>query len=365
MNSALNPREIQARIRRGESIEDVARESGVPADQVEPFAGPVLAEREHQAAVALSSPVRRRGETGSLRTLRTVVADRLLSRGIDADAVQWDSWRDEDRSWTVVGRYQSGRTPHEALFRFDQRARFSTARNDEARWLIGETGRDHDPQPGDRRLGADPDAEPTVDLKDEMVLAKVTQDAAEMTVPLPRQHRQHPEPADASSPDEEQPGEVDPGRADEPAAAPDRVGDADYVDADLEEVDGVYDFVPGPPGGLDTLYDMLSSFNEDSVNIYEGLSTPPATEAESGQEPATERASDPAGDTPSREVEITVEAHEIIRTPAPSARPADDEPQQDPLLPGDTVPAPARKKSHKRAQVPSWDEIMFGAPRKK
>ncbi len=93
MDSALNPREIQSRIRAGESVDQVARAAGLPVEQVEAFATPVLAERRHQAASALASPVRRRGETGSHRALEVVVGDRLLSRGIDPDDVVWDAWR--------------------------------------------------------------------------------------------------------------------------------------------------------------------------------------------------------------------------------------------------------------------------------
>lgn len=57
-------------------------------------------------------------------------------------------------------------------------------------------------------------------------------------------------------------------------ADPDENGDT-YVDTELEQVDGVYDFVPSDTASLDSLYEMLQGFNEDSVNIYEGLDTLP------------------------------------------------------------------------------------------
>ena len=62
MKSALSPRDIQTRIRAGESLEDVGRIAGIPLDRVERFAAPVLAEREHIAArchVRLGPPARR------------------------------------------------------------------------------------------------------------------------------------------------------------------------------------------------------------------------------------------------------------------------------------------------------------------
>ncbi|ERK63851.1 PF11268 domain protein, partial [Propionibacterium acidifaciens F0233] len=52
MDSALTPREIQSRIRAGESPDDVARAAGVPVDGIEGYAAPVLAEREHMAEMA-------------------------------------------------------------------------------------------------------------------------------------------------------------------------------------------------------------------------------------------------------------------------------------------------------------------------
>src|SRR5215216_2719398 len=42
---ALSPRDIQARIRSGESADEVARIAGVPVDRVLRYAGPVLQER--------------------------------------------------------------------------------------------------------------------------------------------------------------------------------------------------------------------------------------------------------------------------------------------------------------------------------
>src|SRR5262245_35240972 len=42
---SLSPRDIQARIRAGESADDVARIAGVPVDRVLRYAGPVLQER--------------------------------------------------------------------------------------------------------------------------------------------------------------------------------------------------------------------------------------------------------------------------------------------------------------------------------
>ena len=52
-SSSLSPRDIQARIRSGETADDVARIAGVPVDRVLRYAGPVLQERAMLAHHAL------------------------------------------------------------------------------------------------------------------------------------------------------------------------------------------------------------------------------------------------------------------------------------------------------------------------
>ena len=156
MDSSLTPRDIQTRIRSGATLEDVTRVAGIPMDRVERFAAPVLAEREHVAATAMSSSVRRRGETSGHRSLRITVTERLLGRGIDIDTVAWDSYRLEDGRWAVTADYRSGEAGRHASFVYDAQARFSVAGNDEARWLLGEHSAAKGPQPGRRRPTALP-----------------------------------------------------------------------------------------------------------------------------------------------------------------------------------------------------------------
>lgn len=327
MESALTPREIQARIRSGESLAEVARVAGMTTDWVEPFAAPVIAEREYVAAQAQSHPVRRSGETIAHRNLGQVVADRLGSRGVELDSVNWDAWKIDGRRWQVRVEYESGKARREAIFGYDTGGRFSVAENDDARWLLGLHSASHGPQPGRRRR--EEDAEPTVGLNEDLALVRVVQ----------------PRVDEAADPEDTQP------------LPDDYVGedyDDAYTEAELTEVDGVYDLVPGHDSNLDVLYDMLSSFDEDSVQIYAGLIRPldgsPAV-------PVLDAVA-PADDEPEPEVEP--EQHPVTRLHP-------DEPEQLPLPPDEPTEqpaAPARGK-RKRAQVPSWDEIMFGSPKKR
>ncbi|SQD96318.1 MULTISPECIES: septation protein SepH [unclassified Parafrankia] len=99
--SALTPREIQARLRAGETAADVARAAGIPVERVERYEGPVLAERARvvQEARAALLPKDPGGVPG--RPLGEVVDARLLSVQDDPDTAQWDAWRRVDGIWLV------------------------------------------------------------------------------------------------------------------------------------------------------------------------------------------------------------------------------------------------------------------------
>jgi hypothetical protein len=332
MNTSLSPRDIQTRIRSGESLEDVTRLAGIPLDRVERFAAPVLAEREHIAAVAMSASVRRRGETSGHRSLRITVTERLVTRGVDIDTVRWDSYRLDDGRWAVTADYTSGADSRHACFTYDPRSRFSVAANDEARRLLGEqaTG----PQPVGRRPNAaapaGEDTEPTVDLSDELALVRATR-----------------EPASTRPRGDE---------ADEPTVAVPRM---------LRPVADL----PPQLGG--------DGFSEDSVRVYSGLSdatavpeTGPATGWEPAlvvnypvepsqqvdSEPPTEPEDPPVSPELPAEIPGTNEQPPEIEVPTlPGTEPEEDPTEMD---------QDRRSGRRKRATVPSWDEIMFGGPKR-
>ena len=80
MDSTLRPRDIQARIRSGETPEAVAQVAGTSVDKVMPYAAPVLAERAHVAQRAQRASIRRRpAESGAAgaRTLGDAVGSHL------------------------------------------------------------------------------------------------------------------------------------------------------------------------------------------------------------------------------------------------------------------------------------------------
>ena len=157
MESALRPRDIQARIRAGESPEEVATAAQTTVDRIMGFATPVLAERAHVADRAQRASVRRRAGEGASRQLGDCVHERLKSRNIDPQSVEWDAWRRDDGRWTLVADYHSGESARHAEFTFDAPGRYVVAEDEEARWLVGERSAAKGPQPrtpGGRRLSA-------------------------------------------------------------------------------------------------------------------------------------------------------------------------------------------------------------------
>jgi Protein of unknown function (DUF3071) len=130
----LRPREIQARLRSGESIADVAAAAQVSRDHIERFAGPVLAERQHVAMAALRALVRRRADGAGI-PLGEIVTDRLEARGVAAEGLDWDAWRRDDGRWTIQLSYHAGGKQSCARWVYDTSARQVTCEDDEARWL--------------------------------------------------------------------------------------------------------------------------------------------------------------------------------------------------------------------------------------
>ncbi len=173
MDSTLRPRDIQARIRSGESPESVAQAAQTTVDKIMPFAAPVMAERQHVAQRAQRSSVRRTGQAGGARTLGDAVAAHLRGANVDPDTVEWDAARREDGRWVLTAEFSAGSRSGVAKFTYDAPGNYVVADNDDAGWLLGE-GRDAPPAarpaPGDdltraraRRLTAVTDSELPLD----------------------------------------------------------------------------------------------------------------------------------------------------------------------------------------------------------
>jgi hypothetical protein len=115
--SVLRPKEIQAKIRAGASVEQIASAAGVDIERVERFAHPVLLERTRAAELATAAhPVLADGP--SVLTLLETVTSALVARGLDPEDTSWDAWRNEDGRWTVQMGWKAGMSDNVAHFRF-------------------------------------------------------------------------------------------------------------------------------------------------------------------------------------------------------------------------------------------------------
>ncbi len=136
LESQLRPRDIQARIRAGESVEALAAVAGMPREKVERFAGPVIAEREHVASRAQQATVRRLGGDGPPQTLESAASATAKAHGADPDLVEWDAWRRDDGRWLVRFSW-AGEEEDSALFSFDPSGRTVVPEDDNARSIAG------------------------------------------------------------------------------------------------------------------------------------------------------------------------------------------------------------------------------------
>lgn len=134
MESSLTPRDIQTRIRRGESVEEVAEAAGITVERVQGFAVPVIAEREWMAQSARATSVRRKHVGGPAVALAELADTALAERGIAPENARWDAWRREDGRWTVQVDLEDGA----ASFLYDPKSRYVIADDDAARGLVGD-----------------------------------------------------------------------------------------------------------------------------------------------------------------------------------------------------------------------------------
>ncbi|MEI4273016.1 septation protein SepH [Klenkia sp. LSe6-5] len=123
--NALPPRVIQARIRAGETPEQVAHASGTSVERIMRFAHPVLQERARVAEQAQAARVRLSEGTPSVPLLQ-FMTDRLRLLGADLDAVRWDAHRTDDGSWQVRAAWKAGHKSGTTKWSYDTSTRTVT-----------------------------------------------------------------------------------------------------------------------------------------------------------------------------------------------------------------------------------------------
>jgi len=118
LGTELPPRIIQARIRAGETPEQVAAASGTRVERIMRFAHPVIQERARVAEQAREARVRLT-EGSPTVALQQFMNDRLRLIDSDIEAVIWDAHRTDDGTWQITGLWRAGEKSGTTRWSFD------------------------------------------------------------------------------------------------------------------------------------------------------------------------------------------------------------------------------------------------------
>ena len=367
VESPLRPKEIQARIRAGETVEEIADAAGIAVERVRWFEGPVLAERAYMADQAQLASVRRQGDATPGPRLGEIVTERLKVFGADPEDAQWDAKKSGDSSWQVELTFITGGRLHTAEWMFDPRRRHVLPADDNAaRMSLPGT---EPPQPA-----APPPGEATITH-----LAPRLSSAAAHSAPI------------HSAPIHSAPGHGAPGHA-----APSHAG-PDYGPGFGQSGTGTSGFGPGAMGnGGRARHERPGSGRPSVPETQPGEPTAPEpreTEAPAAVAPSVPSASPvtpaavaaqisraapgpqpgrvsqaPRQEAPAAAPSIAADSAVVASAPAASApSPAEAAAPSAPAEPaGEQGTRQGRKAARgKRSSVPSWDEIMFGSSRQR
>jgi len=133
----MSVKEIQRRLRAGETMDAIARDGHISIEKVERFAGPILQERVYILDQAFSIVLRKESARDQ-ETFFDVVISRLAPMGVDSDSLSWNSWRIDDGTWTIDLAYPNRDGHGSATWNFDLNRRSITATNENARWMLGQ-----------------------------------------------------------------------------------------------------------------------------------------------------------------------------------------------------------------------------------
>lgn len=125
LESTLRPRDIQSRIRAGETPEQVAAVAGVRVEKVLRYAYPVLQERERIAQQARQARVRLADGTPA-SALGEFMVEKLSLLDADHRQARWDARRLPDGSWEVLISWSVGNRQSVTRWWYDVSARTVT-----------------------------------------------------------------------------------------------------------------------------------------------------------------------------------------------------------------------------------------------
>ena len=391
VESPLRPKEIQARIRAGETVEEIADAAGISVERVRWFEAPILAERAYAADQAQLASVRRQGDATPGPRLGEIVTERLKMFGADPEDAQWDAKKLGDGSWQVELTFISGERLHTAEWIFDQRRRHVLPADDNAARMSlpgTEPPQPAAPAPGEatvthlapRLSSASGHSGPafgqpgtgTSGFGQGMVgngaiggrARHERPGSGRPTVPQPQvAERQHGEP-EAPIPREAQaPAAVAPSVPSVPAVSPATVAAQASRAAEGPQPAGAPQPIGAPQPGLAAQPGRASQAAQASQPARNALTAEEAGVAQAREETAAV-ASSSAADSPTATTPAAAARPAAPVTSAPS--PAESAPSAPTESAGEQAARQGRKAARgKRSSVPSWDEIMFGSSRQR
>ncbi|MFC7406104.1 septation protein SepH [Georgenia alba] len=312
---SLRPKDIQAHLRAGATVEEVAERSGLPVEHVNRYLGPVVAERDWVVQQAQNQRVGR--DTDAPR-LGDLVLDRLAARGVEVSTLEWTAVRRSGKPWEVVATFVAAEKEREARWSVDLTTRSLHAVDDEARWL-SETELSTPPQPR-RHLNPVAPGRAASARSARSARSAVTPATAPATPPAEDPHDVPAASAGAAEPT---------GQAGD--------GETETLLAELA----------ANRGTRLELQPELEPHDEDGANLWGPGAHPPASRPEQARDahvlalPRRERSGEERrGDDAPAPVESGGSATAESATKSQNGR---------------------RSRRNQRRSVPSWDEIVFGA----
>ncbi len=134
----ITPREIQMKVRGGDSPEAIAEAYGADPDWVLRFAGPVVAERLRMADEGRRAKARRSTTEGQTVVFGEAVDERFAQHGIDPHSVRWDAHRREDGQWVLSAHWVGGQADRRADWSFHLSGRTVAPMDDTAADLLSD-----------------------------------------------------------------------------------------------------------------------------------------------------------------------------------------------------------------------------------
>jgi hypothetical protein len=131
--SEISIKEIQARLRSGESMESISQHGNVSLEKVERYSQPILQERSYIISLAQKCELKKLKST-----LLEVITEKLSPRGVEMKSCEWNAYRNDDGTWQIILAYPTRDGKGSATWRLESMKRRIDSDDDGARWIMDE-----------------------------------------------------------------------------------------------------------------------------------------------------------------------------------------------------------------------------------